>query len=112
MTARMLNIAGFSKSFEGMPEYLGSIAATTTGVDNSNTGTPFTIPDGAAILIQADADVYLSAQATAAATPPATTASFLLASGGVGQFVMTRAKPYLCARTASGTATVKVFQTK
>lgn len=112
MSARFAtNAAALDKAFNGVPEYIGVIAATTSGVDNKNTGTPFDIPTGAAVLIQTDADVYLSSQIKT--TDVATTAtSFLLQAGAIGQFVMREGRPILSARTASSTATVKVFVTR
>ena len=113
MSARFQGIAGTTRALNGVPEYLGTIAATTTGVDNGNTGTPFTIPTGAAVVIQTDAQCYISPQAKSAATPPANSAAFLIdVAPATLYMVFSEALPFLCARTASGTASVKVFRIK
>lgn len=42
--------------------YLGTITATTTAQDNATTASPFTIPQGVAVLFQPDAACYVSAE--------------------------------------------------
>ena len=100
-------------ALNGVPQYLGTIAATITGVDNSNTGVPFVIGQGpgfgTGLVLEADADVFYSFAARAASTPPATTASKKLSTGDV-YVVAKEDLPYLICRTATGTAYVKVFK--
>jgi len=110
MSARRGTIREVTLGLNGFPQYLGTIAATTTGVDNGNTGVTFTIPQGTGVYIETDAAVYLSPQVKTAATPPATTASMALAAGATLWLVMPEELQFICARTAAGTANVKVFK--
>lgn len=93
----------------GVPEYLGTIVATTAGVNQATTGSTFTIPKGSSIIVQTDAAVTVAAIVTSATTPPATTAAFDLASGDTRLFIMREELQFLSCRTTSGTANVKVF---
>ena len=61
-------------ALNGVPDYQGVIVATTTGVDNGNTGVPFTLAQGPGgghgIVLETDADVFISFQVRSAITPP------------------------------------------
>lgn len=113
--SRVGSIKQVTLALNGVPDCLGTIEATTTGVDNSNTGTPFTIfaggpGGGTGVALEVDADVFVSFQRAGAITPPATTASFKLTANTTNYFVMKEDRPYIIARTASGTANVKVHR--
>lgn len=95
----------------GLGEYQGVIAATTTGVDNGNTGVAFTLPGGISVYVETDNDVYLSLQSKSGATPPTTAQSQKLSAGSGLYFTLKEDKAFICARTATGTASVKVFKT-
>lgn len=112
MSTRLGGIKQVMLGLNGMPEWIGTIAATTTGVDNGNTGTPFTIPPDAALLLEVDAEVYVGPILKTGATPMATSQLKKMAAGDSFYCVMREGLPILLARTASGTANVKVFQVR
>lgn len=107
--ARVGTIKQVTLGLNGLPEYLGTIVATTTGVNQTNTGTAFTIPSGSGVLLQTDAAVTVAPIVSGTATPPATTAALDLAAGDKIYMVLREDKYILSCRTSAGTANVKVF---
>lgn len=109
MTARRGTIREVTLGLNGSPTYLGTIVATTTGVDNSNTGVTFTIPPGIGVYMETDSTVFWMPLTKGGNTPPATTAMVTLAGSSGIYFIMSDDKAAIVARTAAGTANLKVF---
>lgn len=87
--------------------YLGSIVATTTPKDNSDTASSFTIPDGALVLIQPDVACYVSSQYASAAITAAN--SELMAANEKRTGFLWTGETKIAAKAVSGTVTLKVF---
>jgi len=109
MGTRSGTVRNTLQAVNGVPEYLGTIVATTAGVNQGNTGTQFVVPPGSSVLVQVDAAVTIAAIVSTGATPPATTAAFDLAAGDTRLFIMREMLQFLSCRTTAGTANVKVF---
>jgi hypothetical protein len=90
--------------------YLGTITATTTAKDNSDTAVPFTIPDGGAVLLVPDAACYVSSEKTSATI----TASNSIPLGANEKYCgfLWAGETKVAAKAVSGTVNVLVFKTE
>lgn len=90
-------------------EYLGTITATTTAKNNTDTAVPFTLEQGARILIQPDVACYVAL--VSATTGAVTTGTGLLIEAGQPYEIPVGVRlRYLSVITSAGTANVKVFR--
>jgi hypothetical protein len=60
------NVAQIELAKMGSPQYLGTITSGAGAKNNSDTAVPFTIPQGALLMLQADAAVFVQPVTTAA----------------------------------------------
>jgi hypothetical protein len=88
-------------------KYLGTIVATTTAKDNSDTAVPFTIPTGAIVACQPDAACYLSSEFPSASI--STSNSVLYAQNELVTGFLWGNQTKLAAKAVAGTVNLKVF---
>lgn len=103
--SRFLGTAGLTAALNGVPTYLGTIAASTTSKTQATTAVPFTIPTGVLLLLVADAAVVFTVGSSVTATtgiPLAATEKWTTA--------LRQSSTGLAAITASGTANLLVFR--
>lgn len=112
MSVRSSTAQAAAFAVSGSPEYLGTIVATTAGVNQVTTGTAFTVPQGAGILLQGDADFFLSTSQNSNDTPPELAASLGLPAQTPARVVTRDERNIVWLRTESGTANVKVFHVR
>lgn len=112
--SRAGSIKQVSLALNGVPDYQGTIAATTSGISNLTTGVAFTLQlgpgAGHGVYLEVDADVFVSFTGGASPANPATTAAMKIASGTGLYLVLKEDRNIIMARTATGTANVKVFK--
>lgn len=88
--------------------YLGTIIATTSAQDNSSTAVPFVIPTGVSLMVQSDADCYVSAEHDHTALTSANGTG--VASKERYTFFLWSNESQLAALAVTGTVNVKVYK--
>lgn len=110
MADRQLDQQNLVKALNGSPTLLGTITVSANSKTNSSTAVPFTIPLGAMLLLQGDADFYFMPGADTSASASATTAVKVLQDATM-TMLLDYTQAYV-AVFATGAANVRVFQLK
>jgi hypothetical protein len=109
MAAQDLNERQLLHAVERMGRYIGTVIATTTAKDNSNTtGTTFTIPAGALVAVQPDGACYVSGEFPAA-TITSSNSRLVGANEYVTGFIWGGSSK-LAVKAVADTVNCKVFQ--
>ena len=106
--AATLSQAALLAALNGSPTYVGTISSSGSHADNAD-GTPFDLPQGAVVMLVADAAGYFIPMATAAGTVTTSNGVPLSASSPF-YFRIRESKPFLRWISASGTAALRVFR--
>ena len=101
-----LSLEQFTKALYGDGTYAGVIVATATAKNNSDTAAPFTLAEGALILLQPDAACYVEGQSAAAGT--AATTDTLLAANERYVLLLKPGQAYVSVKAVSGTVNCQV----
>jgi hypothetical protein len=95
-------------ALNGSPTYVGTISSSGAHADNAD-GTPFDMPQGAVVMLVADAAGYFAPLTSAAGT--VTTANGVpLAASSPFYFRVRESKAFLGWISATGTAALRVFR--
>ena len=96
-------------------KYLGTLQSTGTAVTNASTGTPFVIPKGAKILVQADAAGYFLGDASTVSSSTgvkiAADGTYTMSCGRITTTSVSSATSSIVSWiSGSGTTNLKVFE--
>lgn len=98
------------QQLSGTPSLLGAIVAAgaVTAVDNADTAVPFTLPQGATLLVQATAALYIKFGTDASVA--ASNADYKIGADESKAFSLANDITHISVVGVSGAATLKVFR--